>query len=108
MVTKLPHADDEYDECLQRTPELERRQQSCVACRFLLEVSYHTSTIIATEHVTHKKQANHDGDNDIQKTEEAEAAAAAAAAVVAARAPSPQANERRMTKETSGNGYRCK
>ena len=27
---------------MQRTPELERRQQSCVACRFLYEVQYHT------------------------------------------------------------------
>ena len=27
---------------LQRTLELERRQQSCVACRFLHEVQYHT------------------------------------------------------------------
>ena len=34
----------EYDEGLQRTPELERRQQSCVACRFLHEVPYHTSS----------------------------------------------------------------
>ena len=42
-----------------------------------------------------------------KKTNEAEAAAAAAAAVVVtARAHSPQTNEPRMTKETSGNGYR--
>ena len=44
----------EYDEGLQRTPELERRQQSCVACRFLHEIQYHaissiTAAVVATE-----------------------------------------------------------
>ena len=37
-----------YDEGLQRTPELERRQQSCVAFRFLHEVQYHTVESITT------------------------------------------------------------
>ena len=37
----------EYDKGLQRLPELERRQQICVACRFLHEVQYHTMGSIA-------------------------------------------------------------
>ena len=109
-MTKLPHAADEYDEGLQRTPELERQQQTSVACRFLLEASYHTRRVVAatTEQVSHnKQQANHD-DDDSRKTNEAEAAAAAAAAAVAARPPSPQTNDPRITKETHGNGYRKK
>ena len=52
-----------------------------------------------------KQQANHNDDGR-QKSNKAEAAAAAAAVVVTARAHSPQTNEPRMTKETSGNGYR--
>ena len=36
----------EYDEGLQRTPELERRQQSSMACRLLQEVQYHTMSSI--------------------------------------------------------------
>ena len=69
----------EYDEGLQRTPELERRQQSSVACRFLHAVPYHTTSSITAvaatgeEQVSHQQRANHDDDS--QSTHEAEAAA---------------------------------
>ena len=65
---------------------------------------YHIIRVVAaTEHVSHKQRPKHD-DNS-QKTSEAEAAAAASAVAVAVKAPSPQTNERRMPKETGGNGY---
>ena len=45
---------NEHGEGLQRTPEFERRQQSCVARRSLHEVQYHTmssstAVVAATE-----------------------------------------------------------
>ena len=48
----------EYDEGLQRTPELERRQQSCVACRLLHEVQYHTMTSITAAVAATEEQAS--------------------------------------------------
>ena len=105
LATKLPHAADECDEGLQRTSGLERRQQSCVACRFLLEVSYHTSCCSNNRASTwyHTSNKHHD-DDDSPKTN-ADDAAVDAAVVVAAGAPSPQTNEPRLTYETGGNGY---
>ena len=44
---------------MQRTPELERRQQSCVACRFLHEVQYHTmGSITAVVAATAEEQVS--------------------------------------------------
>ena len=49
----------EYDKGLQRLPELERRQQICVACRFLHEVQYHTmSSITAAVAATDEEQVS--------------------------------------------------
>ena len=48
----------EYDEGLQRTPELERRQQSCVACRFLHEVHYDTMSSITAVAATEEEQVS--------------------------------------------------
>ena len=48
-----------WREGLQLTPELERRQQSCVACRFLHEVQYHTmGSITAVVAATAEEQAS--------------------------------------------------
>ena len=89
MVTKLPRAADKCDVGLYRTAAEKRRQQSCVACRFLFEVRI-VRVVVATEQVSHKQQASHDDDG--QRPTAADAAAGVAVVVMAARAPSPKPN----------------
>ena len=48
----------EYDEGLQRAPEVERRQQSCVTCRFVYEVQYHTMSSITAVAATEEEQVS--------------------------------------------------
>ena len=48
----------EYDEGLQRAPEVERRQQSCVTCRFVYEVQYHTMNSITAVAATEEEQVS--------------------------------------------------
>ena len=84
----------EYDEGLQRTPELERRQQSCVACRFL-----HESTLVwqqqkKSKYHTSKEQTTTTTAQGLIRLKLQRSAAAAAAVVVVIRAPSPQTKRR--------------
>ena len=84
----------EYDEGLQRTPELERRQQSCVACRFL-----HESTLVwqqqkKSKYHTSKEQTTTTTAQGLIRLKLQRSAAAAAAVVVVMRAPSPQTKRR--------------
>ena len=101
MATKLSHAANEYDEGLQRAPELESSVVTTAVWQVDSSPRHHTARAVvaaATEQVLHMQQANH-GDGN-QKTNDAEgAAAAAAAAVVVARAPSAQTNEGRMERD---------
>ena len=91
------------------TPELERRvvwRVVDLAQGIIISSYEYIVAATTTEQSSHnKQQANHDH-HDSQNTDEDEAATAAAAVVVAARAPSLQANERRMAKKTGGNDYR--
>ena len=83
------------------TPELERRvvwRVVDLAQGIIISSYEYIVAATTTEQSSHnKQQANHDH-HDSQNTDEDEAATAAAAVVVAARAPSLQANERRMAK----------
>ena len=117
VVAKLPHAADECDEGLQRTPEIESSLVTTAVWQIHSNPSYDTSINSSSNEQSkyHTNQATQQAnrEDDRHNTDEAEAATPAAAAVVAARAPSPQANERRMAKETplrmgsKGNKNNC-
>ena len=92
MVTKLPHAADEHDEGLQRTPELE----SSAVSTAVSNSRHHTSS--SSKHSNYHTSNKQAMTTTAKYTNEAEAAAAAAAAAVAAK-PFP-------TKKLASNGKR--
>ena len=104
--TTAPQLTSKMRACNAHTPELKSSMVTTAAVRQVRSnnSSYHATSSSYKQSKYHTKQAtqaNHDDDSqnaDDQRLKPQRTAAAAAA--VMARAPSPQANERRMAKET--------
>ena len=86
MVTTLPYAADEYDEGLQRAPELESSMVATAVWQVHPNSSCRTYSSSNKQSKYHTKQATSKAnrDDDCQSTDEAGAVTAAAAAVVVA------------------------